>query len=75
MKKLLLLAIPLIMVGCNERLGGKTDMFVNDGHDYQWVIIYSKPYIVHSPECDSCKAMRKQEIKELIEELKKKDRL
>ena len=73
MKKIILLALTaLMMVGCNERLGDKTDMFVNDGHDYQWVIIYSKPYIVHSPECDSCKAMRKQEIKELIVELKKK---
>ena len=73
MKRLLLLALTAVMMaGCAGRLGKKTDKLVNDGHDYQWIVFYDKPYLVHSPECDSCKAIRKQEIRELIKELKRK---
>lgn len=72
MKKLFILALTSVMItGCVGRIGKKTDSLVNDGHDYQWIIFYNSPYIVHSPECDSCKAMRKQEIKEVVDELLK----
>ena len=71
MKKLLLLALTaVVMAGCAGRVGKPSDKLLNDGHSYQWIVFYDRFYIVHSPECDSCKAMRKQELKELIKELK-----
>jgi len=73
MKKLILLAcMATIMAGCAGRIGSKTKRLVNDGHDYQWVVFYDRSYLVHSPECDSCKSIRRQEIEELINELKEK---
>jgi hypothetical protein len=72
MNKLFILALTLVMMtGCAGRIGKKTDRLVNDGHDYQWIMFYDRTYMVHSPECDSCKAMRKQEIKEVVDELLK----
>ena len=68
MKKLFILALAAVMVaGCAGRLGKKTDKLVNDGHDYQWVAFYDKVYIIHSPECDTCKAIRKEEIKQYVD--------
>ena len=68
-KLFILILTSAMMTGCTGKIGKKSNMLVNDGHDYQWLIFYDRPYIIHSPECDSCKAMRKQEIKEVVDEL------
>ena len=64
MKKLLLLALAaIIMTGCNGRFGKKTNKVVNDGHDYQWIIVGNIAQYIHSPECDTCRIIRHEEIK------------
>ena len=68
MKKLFILALAAtMMAGCAGRLGNKTNKLINDGHDYQWVIFFNSPHFIHSPECDTCKAIRKEEIKQYVD--------
>lgn len=61
----------LLMMACNGRLGSKTDKFVNDGHDYQWIAVSNKVQLVHSPECDTCKIIRKRETIAVIDSIMK----
>ena len=61
----------LALVSCNGRFGGKTTNLVNDGHNYQWIEYGDKFQLVHSPECDSCKAIRKQEVIAIVDSIVK----
>ena len=71
MKKLLLLALPLMMIGCDDP---KTTGMKNG---YSIIEIDSCEYLrglyslSHKGNCKYCQQRRKQEIKDLIEELKK----
>ena len=81
MKKLLLLALTTIMmVGCVEHTG----TYICDEDNFEWkvVVVDSCEYLVdyakdgngisHKGNCKFCAERRKQELKELIEELKDK---
>jgi hypothetical protein len=72
-KKMLLIgaAALLMLTACNGRLGSKTDKFVNDGHDYQWIAVSNKVQLIHSPECDTCKIIRKRETIAVIDSIMK----
>ena len=81
MKKIILLALTtLMMVGCDEStenieapLGGNRFTTV-----YQTIIVDSCEYIsgasriAHKGNCRFCAERRKQELKELVEQLKEK---
>ena len=78
MKKIILLAITaMIMVGCdynsNSNIDTKTEGFI-----YGTIIIDSCEYIrgnhrlAHKGNCRFCAERRKQELKELVEQLKEK---
>lgn len=77
MKKLLLLAFPLMMVGCDHNsernIDTKTESII-----YGTIIIDSCEYIrgfdklAHKGNCRFCKERRQKEMKELVEQLKGK---
>ena len=77
MKKLLLLALPLMMVGCERVM--ETDYHTKEG--FRVCIIDSCEYIhmsnghgayyTHKGNCRYCAERRKLEIKELMEEIRK----
>lgn len=76
MKKLLLLALTaMMMVGCGEYKGRDQQGFTLLG--YSSVEIDSCQYIIglnvlaHKGNCKYCAERRKQELKELVEQLKK----
>lgn len=83
MKKLILLALTaLVMVGCDEAGRISQDGVVpvaykKDIYEYWIVIIDSCEYInyyqglAHKGNCKYCAERRKQELKELVEQLKK----
>ena len=78
MKKLLLLAFPLMMIGCRGH-DKRVKLPSSDISEYEVVIIDSCEYIknfgstklAHKGNCRFCAERRKQEIKELIEEIRK----
>ena len=61
----------LLMMACNGRFGGKTENVVNDGHNYQWIFVGNNLQLVHSPECDSCRAVRRSETIAIIDSIVK----
>ena len=77
MKKLLLLALTaMIMVGCGEYKGkdqqsisliGYSDVEIDS---CQYIIGYN--VLAHKGNCKYCAERRKQELKELVEQLKNK---
>ena len=69
MKKLLLTVLAIMMVGCAGKLGNKTDRLINDGHDYQWIVFYDRSFLVHSPDCDTCKTIRHAEIESYVDSI------
>lgn len=84
MKKLLLLALTtMMMVGCESDTlidSSKKDRYRKD-HEVFYVIdsceyinrgVYGGEVLVHKGNCKFCAERRKQELKELIEELKDK---
>lgn len=70
MRVIIFLFVAILVVGCAGKLNDKSDKIINDGHDYQWTFWCDKVYLIHSPECDSCKAIRREETIELLKELK-----
>ena len=76
MKKLLLLALPLMMVGCSDdeyaRIASKEGFGVATFDSCEYIIKVSgyKGFLAHKGNCKYCQQRRKQEIKELIKELK-----
>ena len=78
MKKLLLLALPLMMVGCERVM--ETDYHTKEG--FRVCIIDSCEYIhmsngngayyTHKGNCQFCNKRRQKELKELVEQLKEK---
>lgn len=71
MKKVFLLTVIILLVACNTRFGGKTTKVVDDGHNYQWILVGGGSYLVHSPECDTCRTIRKQETVAIIDSILK----
>lgn len=69
--KLLTGAAALLLMACNGRFGGKTENVVNDGHNYQWIFVGNNLQLVHSPECDSCRAVRRSETIAIIDSIVK----
>jgi len=78
MKKIILLALTtLMMVGCDER---KPDGSYDTSRSLMWktIVIDSCEYInsyymlAHKGNCRFCAERRKQELKELVEQLKEK---
>ena len=74
MKKLLLLALPLMIVGCSDVKYTKhqtttQEVGVFEYDSCEYITIYHG--VSHKGNCKYCQQRRKQEIKELIEELKK----
>ena len=77
MKKIILLALAtLMMVGCDEKntqpreLGG-TRIYIVDSCEYVGMAIGSRSGVLaHKGNCRFCAERRKQELKELIEQLK-----
>ncbi len=78
MKKIILLALAaLMMVGCNKQNpDGSFD--TSRSIDFETIVIDSCEYIqgwyklTHKGNCRFCTERRKQELKELIEQLKEK---
>ena len=78
MKKLLLLALPLMMVGCERVM--ETDYHTKEG--FRVCIIDSCEYIhmsngngayyTHKGNCRFCKERRQKELEELVIKLKEK---
>ena len=77
MKKLILLALPLMMVGCHYSQKDNEEFYNNR---YITIVVDSCEYLVydgndidmtHKGNCRFCAERRKQEIKELIEEIRK----
>lgn len=81
MKKIILLALTtLMMVGCTEK-DSNGHIAINTGNitNPDIVIIDSCEYVVwggykfaHKGNCKYCKERRKQDLKELVEQLKEK---
>lgn len=76
MKKLLLLSLPLLMVGCETSERIDTQLCEEN---YHTIVIDSCEYLsckrlydlTHKGNCKFCADRRRQEIKELVYELKK----
>ena len=71
MKKLSFALAVISVTACNGRFGGKTTGVIDDGHNYQWVAYGNTIHLVHSPECDSCKVIRKRETIAVIDSIVK----
>ena len=71
MKYIIAIIAMLALVSCNGRFGGKTTNIVNDGHNYQWIAVGNSFQLVHSPECDTCKIIRRQEVVAIVDSLVK----
>lgn len=79
MKKIILLALAtLMMVGCDQqRLANditKDDfgVCIYDSCEYLIAVYGYKGFLAHKGNCQFCKERRKQELKELIKQLKEK---
>lgn len=81
MKKLLLLALPLMMVGCDERLqdgtyrphSGAYKVYVIDSCEYYGVLDNgNQNFLAHKGNCRFCKERRQKELEELVIKLKEK---
>lgn len=78
MKKILLFALTaFLMVGCNDKSdadGFKTIVVDSCEYLYKEMPSTGGPYAVmaHKGNCRFCKERRKQELKELVEQLKEK---
>ena len=77
MKKIILLALAtLMMVGCRKNPDGSFD--TSRSIDFETIVIDSCEYIqawyklAHKGNCRFCTERRKQELKELVEQLKEK---
>ena len=66
---LILFAILITTVSCYGRFGGKMKNLIDDGHDYQWVTCLGHSYIIHSPECELCKEIRKEETINIVDSI------
>ena len=79
MKKIILLALAaLLMAGCNEKstqskeLCG-TGIYIVDSCEYVgWAIGSRAGILAHKGNCRFCTERRKQELEELVEQLKEK---
>ena len=71
MKYIIAIIAVLAFVSCNGRFGGKTTNIVNDGHNYQWIAVGNSIQLVHSPECDTCRTIRKQEVIAIVDSIVK----
>ena len=79
MKKIILLTLTaLMMVGCDQQKFAnnitKEDfgVCVYDSCEYLIAMHGYKGFLAHKGNCRFCKERRKQELKELVEQLKKK---
>lgn len=75
MKKLILLALTaVIMVGCNyteiTSIDKDTGLRIIDSCEYICNPVYGGYVYIHHNNCRFCNERRKQELKELIEQLK-----
>ena len=76
MKKLILLALSALMVGCRYKITGvniieasNTEIIV-DAHTLDSCEYY--PHYGHKGSCRFCKERRQEELKELVKQLKEK---
>ena len=74
MKKIILLALTaLMMVGCEENKQSLRDGMIVNIDSCQYIVcnVYCGRVYVHHNNCRFCKERKKQELKELVEEIKK----
>jgi len=79
MKKIILLALTSLMMGCsNQNDIAKSveerdfSIMEYDSCEYLLRVGVSQGYLAHKGNCRFCKERRKQELKEFVEQLKKK---
>jgi len=77
MKKIILLASALMMVGCNyiptePTIDGIYGTVTIDSCEYIKQRTYDNYLYIHKGNCRFCKERRQKELKELVEQLKEK---